>query len=79
MKNYQVLSGSTVGTTHQKLNYNNQDSYELIQTSNYIIGVIADGCGSGHKSEVGAHLGANFACKFISKCIEENKDWQKLQ
>jgi hypothetical protein len=65
--NYQLASASVIGETHQKLYYNNQDAYEFYQDENSIIGIVADGCGSSHSSEVGARLGANFAVNYCKR------------
>ncbi len=61
---YNVAISSTIGSSHQKLFYNNQDAYSFYQDKNLICGVVADGCGSGTNSEVGAALGVNFVVNF---------------
>lgn len=48
--------GSTTGSTHRNSNRNNQDSYAFREGNGYVVGVVADGCGSAHRSEFGAHL-----------------------
>lgn len=65
--NFINATASVIGSTHQKLYYNNQDSYNFYQDKNCIIGVVADGCGSGSNSEVGAKLGVDFVVNFCKK------------
>lgn len=48
--------GSTSGSMHRNANLNNQDSFAFRQHPDYVVGVIADGCGSAARSEFGAHL-----------------------
>lgn len=70
-------SASLIGSTHQKLYYNNQDSYNFYEDKNCVIGVVADGCGSGANSEVGAKLAVDFVvnfCKTNFSCQPFNKN-----
>ncbi len=64
---YITATASVIGSSHQKLYYNNQDAYDLYQDRKIIVGVVADGCGSGINSEVGARLGVNFVVNFCRK------------
>ncbi|GEM_PF-4980717 len=63
------------GFTHRNLEYNNQDSVLVIENDKFIIGLIADGCGSAPNSEVGAQLGLKYLSKRISERI--NSNWKK--
>ncbi len=63
---------SVIGSSHHKLYYNNQDSYAFYQDKNYIIGVVADGCGSAASSEVGSKLGVNFIVNYCKKYFRQN-------
>jgi hypothetical protein len=65
--NYTTASASITGSSHQKLYYNNQDAYHFYQDDHLIVGVVADGCGGGSDSEVGARLGVNFVVNFCRK------------
>ena len=38
--NYTSASASIIGSTHQKLYYNNQDAYDFYQDKNIIVGVV---------------------------------------
>ncbi len=70
--NFISATASIIGSSHQKLYYNNQDAYEYYQDSDIIVGVVADGCGSGSNSEVGAQLGVNFVYNFCLKYFSHN-------
>ena len=65
--NFTFTSASVIGNFHQRLNCNNQDALEFYQDKNIIIGVVADGCGSGSNSEVGSRLSVNFVINFCRK------------
>ncbi len=69
--NFEHASASIIGETHQKLFYNNQDAYAFYEDEKIIIGVVADGCGSSHSSEVGARLGVNFTMNYLKKIPED--------
>lgn len=66
--------GSIQGFTHRQLEYNNQDFVLVSENDNYNIGLIADGCGSGSNSEVGAQLGLKFLLRIISE--QASSDWK---
>ena len=66
--------GSISGSVHKRLEYNNQDFVMVTQNEDCIIGLIADGCGSGSNSEVGAQLSLNFISKWLQENSDEN-DW----
>jgi hypothetical protein len=66
--------GSIQGFTHRNLEYNNQDFVLVEENEEYSMGLIADGCGSGSNSEVGAQLGLKYLMKRISERI--NSSWQ---
>lgn len=65
--NFLNASASVIGHSHYKLYYNNQDAYQFFQNKSCIIGVVADGCGGGSNSEVGAKLGVDFVVNFCRK------------
>lgn len=70
--NFTNATASVIGSSHYKLFYNNQDSYSFYQDKYCIIGVVADGCGSGSNSEVGARLGVDFVVNFCKKHFRSN-------
>ena len=78
--NFTNASTSVIGSSHYNLFYNNQDSYNFYQDKSYIIGVVADGCGSGSHSEVGAKLGVDFVVNYCKKYFRHNSfDVDSLQ
>ncbi|MDD3900675.1 MAG: protein phosphatase 2C domain-containing protein [Fermentimonas sp.] len=77
MNNIKIASGSIIGSVHHKMCYNNQDHYIVEQNDDYIIGLVADGCGSGANSEVGAKLCLQFIRSFISHAIRSNAHWKE--
>ncbi len=66
--------GSIQGFTHRKLEYNNQDFVLVSENEECNIGLVADGCGSGANSEVGAQLGLKYLLRKITKQL--NSNWQ---
>jgi len=68
--------GTTQGFTHRNLDYNNQDAVITMEDKGCTIGIVADGCGSGSNSEVGAQLGVKFILKFILNKLQINQNWQ---
>lgn len=67
MNPFATATGLATGYSHRRLHYNCQDAYALHKEEGVIVGVVADGCGSGSNSEVGAQLGAAFAMNFLVK------------
>ncbi len=70
--NFKNANASAIGSSHHKLYYNNQDSCNFYEDKFCIIGVVADGCGSGSNSEVGARLGVDFVVNFCKKHFQTN-------
>jgi serine/threonine protein phosphatase PrpC len=66
--------GTIQGFTHRKLEYNNQDFVLVSENDEYNIGLIADGCGSGSNSEVGAQLGLKYLLLKIGEQV--SSDWK---
>lgn len=75
---YNFATSSIIGSSHQKLLYNNQDAFDFYQDKNIIVGVVADGCGSGTNSEVGARLGVNFIVNFCKNNFGKHKGGNTL-
>jgi serine/threonine protein phosphatase PrpC len=67
MMHFTSATASVLGNTHYKLYYNNQDAYQYYQDNTCVIGVVADGCGSGSNSEVGSRLAVDFVVNFCRK------------
>lgn len=55
---FEVAGGSVVGTAHGRIGRNNQDAWAVRAGPEGVVAIVADGCGSGGSSEVGARLGA---------------------
>ena len=71
-----IGSGTIQGASHRKLDYNNQDAVLIVEYENLTIGIVADGCGSGSNSEVGAQLAVKKLAKIINEKIKLNSDWK---
>jgi hypothetical protein len=58
---FESVAGSIVGTDHRKqfVWKNNQDAYAIRESDDLMVAVVADGCGEGAHSELGARLGAH--------------------
>lgn len=54
----QIAGGTITGREHVAIGRNNQDAFCWSATETATVGVVADGCGSGTHSEVGAQIGA---------------------
>lgn len=71
-----IADASIIGSVHRNLNYNNQDALQIIQENHFTIGVVADGCGSGPYSEIGARLGVSFITNYIRQALLSGRDWK---
>lgn len=74
---FKVSGGSVPGSEHTKPGLpgwrNNQDAFVYRISDNFIVGVIADGCGSSRYSEVGAEIGARIATKILAQEFQNRK------
>ncbi len=72
---FQLAGASVPGTDHTQPGKpfwkNNQDAYFLCQGDEYSIGIVADGCGSGAASEVGAHIGVRILAGELEKQLAD--------
>lgn len=64
--------GSIIGSTHRNNFKNNQDFHWVIEDENSIIAIVADGCGSGAHSEVGAGLITPIIADKIKRFLQDN-------
>jgi hypothetical protein len=79
LSTFQSTYASTIGHTHRKMGYNNQDAIRVIDADpNAFIAVVADGCGSKSNSEVGAQLAVHFVAAEIARLIAGGQDWREL-
>lgn len=68
---FEIAGGSVTGRTHALAGRCNQDAYALHAEEDRVAAVVADGCGSGAHSEVGAQLGARIAAAALSRRLAE--------
>ena len=64
-----------MGKEHLRRGKNNQDAFYWRQTDDLTIAVVADGCGSGKFSEVGAQIGVRI---FINSFVDTMNHWSHL-
>jgi hypothetical protein len=62
---FQIAGGTVTGREHVALGRNNQDAFCWSAAPEATVAVVADGCGSGRYSEVGAHLGARLVAESL--------------
>lgn len=58
-------AASLIGREHVRLGRNNQDGWAVAARGDVVVGVVADGCSSQPRSEVGAQLGARFLANWL--------------
>lgn len=70
-----------IGRDHRLIPKNNQDSWTIQDLGNTQFGIVADGCGSGAHSEVGARLGVQMLSKCFALQNESVKDfdWSAIE
>ncbi len=88
MRTFSVAGGSVPGTDHTKPGQpgwvNNQDAFDFISDSTFLVGAVCDGCGGSRMSddgessavpfsEVGARLGARMAVTAVSRYIRSGR------
>ncbi|HEY9701311.1 MAG TPA: protein phosphatase 2C domain-containing protein [Allocoleopsis sp.] len=81
-KNFQIAAGTIIGKYHTRLGKNNQDAYYTFQSNSLTIAIVADGCGSGKNTEVGAKLAVKLLGEILVKRLENypNADfWSEVQ
>lgn len=54
---FEIAGGSVPGRSHTSIGKANQDAYTWYRGEDCLIALVADGCGSGKRSEIGAELG----------------------
>src|SRR4051812_18994859 len=64
---FAVSVASLIGREHVRLHRNNQDAAAVRIRGDVTVAVVADGCGEGAKSEVGATLAAEFLTNWLIK------------
>ncbi len=79
--NFKLAGGSMVGRDHRVIGRNNQDAWTILEYPDLTIAIVADGCSSGSKTEVGAELGVRLVAEQIARQYGSSRkiDWQKTQ
>lgn len=82
-RNFEIAAGSMIGRDHREVPKNSHDCFVVVRNDLCTIGVVADGCGSGAHSEVGAKLGARLLAEAILRevnlCPSLGIDWQNVR
>jgi serine/threonine protein phosphatase PrpC len=84
---FRLAQGSTMGRDHRLVPKNCQDAtYVNAEQENFRFGVIADGCGSSARSEVGAQLGVRLVSEALraelagaTRCQAPDINWRRVQ
>ena len=63
----QLAAGSVRGSRHTRNGGNNQDAFCWCRDGDVLVMVVADGCGSGSHSEVGAQVGARLTAESLRR------------
>lgn len=71
MSTWKIFSASASGSWHQSRNTPNQDAHQVVSLPNACLGFLADGCGSGKFSQVGAQLGVRFLSRHTTKLLQK--------
>jgi hypothetical protein len=64
---FELAAGSVVGRDHVAAGRNNQDAFCFWTGPGALLAVVADGCGSGRFSEVGARIGARLVVEALRR------------
>jgi hypothetical protein len=65
LPSFDIAAASVIGREHARAGRNNQDAFSLLAQGEVLAAVVADGCGSGAHSEVGAQLGARCVAQAV--------------
>jgi len=80
---HQFAGGSWIGRDHRRVGRNSQDAWSITYDGELVIGVVADGCGSGVHSEVGSQIGVQLIAEGIRASYfagsQRTVDWQHVQ
>ena len=70
---FQVITGSICGREHERTGSNCQDAFRVLSGEDWLVAIVADGCGSGRHSEVGAKLGTEIVSNLLAQLIAERR------
>lgn len=68
---WEVAAGTVQGRDHRNAGRNNQDAFCWCRAGDVLVAVVADGCGSGAFSEVGARLGSRILAESLRRRLLE--------
>src|SRR5690606_22784578 len=71
LPSFDIAAASVIGREHARAGRNNQDAFSLLAQGEVLAAVVADGCGSGAHSEVGAQLGARCVAQAVLAVASE--------
>src|SRR5436309_1465707 len=69
-----LSTASLCGTRHQAQGRNNQDALTFHAEPDLLLAVVADGCSSSPRSEVGAALGARWLAEWVPTYLRYERD-----
>lgn len=73
MHAFELAGGSVAGRAHVHARRNNQDAWHTLARDGVAVGLVADGCGSGQRSEVGAALGARIFVEALAAAVRSGE------
>jgi len=73
LRGFEIATGTVAGRTHALAGRASQDAYALREERGHLVAVVADGCGSGEQSEVGAVFGANVVVTSVLRALDEGE------
>lgn len=78
---FRCVGGSIVGRDHRLVAKNNQDAWAINSFGGVTVAVVADGCGSGAHSEVGASLGVKLLLEAFRREYRPGRAiaWSRVQ
>lgn len=71
LRGFDIATGTVAGRTHALAGRASQDAHAIRREKDRLVAVVADGCGSGEQSEVGACVGASVVVTSVLRAIEE--------
>lgn len=74
---FEIAGGSVPGRSHLRAGRPNQDAWAWRSRGDRLVAVVADGCGSGAHSEVGARLGARLVVERLWHQLESGASLEK--
>ncbi len=69
MDAFEIAGGSVAGRAHVHARRNNQDAWHALARDGVAVALVADGCGSGPRSETGATLGVRILAEALAAAV----------